>query len=114
MQWSRNARMDGPRAWDSDGAAPKDKPCNNIQRWVLDYGSEIPSENGNILNPPIPVRASERTTPMPGQELKKEEKIDNWNVLIHWRKIRCCSRGGVPILIFPQFAADESLSPIQE
>lgn len=63
VQWSRGELMDGPPA----GA--QSKPCNPIEKWVLNYG------DANM----------------------KKVPEDHWAVTIQWRYWRGCLGGGFPI-----------------
>jgi hypothetical protein len=87
VQWIRNTRMDGPEK-PGGGAQkdPKTKKCAKVQKFVLEY------EKGNL-------------------KINKGDDKDHWNVIAHWRKVRCCAVGGVPVLVF---VAGETLIPIPE
>lgn len=80
VQWIRNERMDGKENVINEST----KKCDKLAKWVLDY------DDGNL-------------------KIGPDEKKDHWNVLAHWRKIRCCPKGGVPIIVWKD---GETLTPI--
>jgi hypothetical protein len=95
VQWLKNDRMDGfDEGPDSDGIEQNKevKKCSKeggIEKFVLDY------KKGNL-------------------KISPGEGYDDWNVIAHWRKIRCCPLGGVPVWLKPEYRGTESYFPQTE
>jgi hypothetical protein len=74
---------------DDGQSSPKKKKCSKLDKFVLEY------QRGNL-------------------KINDATDKDHWNVIAHWRKVRCCSQGGIPVYLAPQFRSEESYFPEPE
>lgn len=75
VQWAASNKMDGPPVTD---APDSPKPCRPIERFVLKYGD-----------------ANRKTTLNPNRDERKN--MGHWHVTVHWKYVRCCILGAVPL-----------------